>query len=53
MPLPTADKRASFRKLHEGACFVIPNPFDIGTAKGATRTSRTWFIQTEQTAPSA
>jgi 2-methylisocitrate lyase-like PEP mutase family enzyme len=33
MPLPTADKRANFRKLHEGGCFVIPNPFDIGTAK--------------------
>jgi 2-methylisocitrate lyase-like PEP mutase family enzyme len=33
MPLPTADKRASFRKLHEGGCFVIPNPFDVGTAK--------------------
>jgi 2-methylisocitrate lyase-like PEP mutase family enzyme len=33
MPLPTADKRASFRKLHEDGCFVIPNPFDAGTAK--------------------
>jgi 2-methylisocitrate lyase-like PEP mutase family enzyme len=33
MPLPTADKRADFRKLHEGGCFVIPNPFDVGTAK--------------------
>ena len=33
MPLPTADKRANFRKLHESGCFVIPNPFDIGTAK--------------------
>jgi Phosphoenolpyruvate phosphomutase len=33
MPLPTADKRASFCELHEGGCFVIPNPFDIGTAK--------------------
>jgi methylisocitrate lyase len=33
MPLPTADKRASFRKLHESGCFVIPNPFDVGTAK--------------------
>jgi 2-methylisocitrate lyase-like PEP mutase family enzyme len=33
MPLPTADKRANFRKLHEGGCFVIPNPFDVGTAK--------------------
>jgi methylisocitrate lyase len=33
MPLPIADKRAGFRKLHEGGCFVIPNPFDVGTAK--------------------
>src|SRR6516165_12764430 len=33
MPLPTADKRANFRKLHESGCFVIPNPFDVGTAK--------------------
>src|SRR5262245_25442178 len=33
MPLPTADKRAAFRKLHESGCFVIPNPFDVGTAK--------------------
>jgi 2-methylisocitrate lyase-like PEP mutase family enzyme len=33
MPLPTADKRVNFRELHEGGCFVIPNPFDVGTAK--------------------
>jgi methylisocitrate lyase len=33
MPLTTADKRAAFRKLHETGCFVIPNPFDVGTAK--------------------
>src|SRR5215475_11689329 len=31
--MPTADKRAAFRKLHESGCFVIPNPFDVGTAK--------------------
>jgi 2-methylisocitrate lyase-like PEP mutase family enzyme len=32
--MPTiADKRASFRKLHEAGCFVIPNPWDIGTAR--------------------
>ncbi|WP_257165175.1 oxaloacetate decarboxylase [Bradyrhizobium sp. SRS-191] len=29
----TADKRAAFRKLHESGCFVLPNPFDAGTAK--------------------
>src|SRR3974377_1829731 len=33
MPLPTADKRANFRKLHERGCFVIPNPFGVGTRK--------------------
>lgn len=27
-----ADKRATFRKLHESGCFVIPNPWDVGTA---------------------
>jgi methylisocitrate lyase len=29
----TADKRTSFRKLHETGCFVLPNPFDVGSAK--------------------
>ncbi|HVL72612.1 MAG TPA: isocitrate lyase/phosphoenolpyruvate mutase family protein, partial [Beijerinckiaceae bacterium] len=24
---------AAFRRLHEGGCFVIPNPWDIGTAR--------------------
>src|SRR5690242_7866510 len=33
MPLTTADKRVAFRKLHEKGCFIIPNPFDVGTAK--------------------
>jgi 2-methylisocitrate lyase-like PEP mutase family enzyme len=33
MPVTTQDKRAHFRKLHESGCFVLPNPFDIGTAK--------------------
>jgi 2-methylisocitrate lyase-like PEP mutase family enzyme len=28
-----AARRARFRKLHEGACFVIPNPWDVGTAR--------------------
>lgn len=27
------DKRATFRKLHEAGCFVIPNPWDIGSAR--------------------
>jgi 2-methylisocitrate lyase-like PEP mutase family enzyme len=33
MPVTTADKRASFRRLHESGCFVLPNPFDVGSAK--------------------
>ncbi|MHC2251758.1 2-methylisocitrate lyase-like PEP mutase family enzyme [Bradyrhizobium embrapense] len=33
MPLPTADKRAAFKKLHESGCFIIPNPFDVGSAR--------------------
>jgi len=28
----TADKRRTFRELHENGCFVIPNPWDVGTA---------------------
>jgi 2-methylisocitrate lyase-like PEP mutase family enzyme len=32
--MPTiADKRRTFRKLHETGCFVIPNPWDIGSAR--------------------
>ncbi len=26
-------RRAAFRKLHESGCFVIPNPWNIGTAR--------------------
>ena len=33
MPLTTADKRAAFKKLHESGCFIIPNPFDAGSAR--------------------
>jgi len=33
MPVSTADKRATFRKLHEQGCFPIPNPYDVGSAK--------------------
>ncbi|MEP6618744.1 MAG: isocitrate lyase/phosphoenolpyruvate mutase family protein [bacterium] len=28
-----AAKRSAFRTLHESGCFVIPNPWDIGSAK--------------------
>lgn len=27
------DKRRTFRRLHETGCFVIPNPWDIGSAR--------------------
>jgi 2-methylisocitrate lyase-like PEP mutase family enzyme len=27
------ERRDAFRALHESGCFVIPNPFDIGTAR--------------------
>ena len=33
MAVTTADKRAAFRRMHESGCFVIPNPFDVGSAK--------------------
>ena len=28
-----ADKRRSFHRLHEAGCFVIPNPWDVGSAR--------------------
>ncbi len=32
--MPTlADRRRAFRKLHESGCFVIPNPWDTGSAR--------------------
>src|ERR1700731_1054128 len=33
MPVTTSDKRATFRKMHASGCFVLPNPFDVGSAK--------------------
>jgi 2-methylisocitrate lyase-like PEP mutase family enzyme len=31
--MPTiSDKRRTFRTLHETGCFVIPNPWDVGSA---------------------
>ena len=29
----TADKRRAFHQLHEAGCFVIPNPWDVGSAR--------------------
>src|SRR3954451_19296511 len=32
--MPTmADRRKTFRDLHQSGCFAIPNPWDIGSAK--------------------
>jgi 2-methylisocitrate lyase-like PEP mutase family enzyme len=28
-----ADRRAAFRKLHDSGCFVLPNPWDAGSAR--------------------
>ena len=28
-----SDRRAAFRRLHESGCFVIPNPWDAGSAR--------------------
>jgi 2-methylisocitrate lyase-like PEP mutase family enzyme len=34
MPRPSvADKRRTFRQLHESGCWVIPNPWDVGSAR--------------------
>jgi 2-methylisocitrate lyase-like PEP mutase family enzyme len=34
MPRPSAaDKRRVFRDLHTSGCFVIPNPWDVGSAR--------------------
>src|ERR1044071_3788476 len=32
-PPSTADKRKAFRELHRSGCFVIPNPWSVGTAR--------------------
>ena len=32
MSVSVQDKRAAFRKLHEQGCFVLPNPWDVGSA---------------------
>ena len=33
MPVSTAEKRATFRKIHQSGCFPIPNPWDVGSAR--------------------
>jgi 2-methylisocitrate lyase-like PEP mutase family enzyme len=32
-PSEISRRRAAFRKLHQSGCFVIPNPWDVGTAR--------------------
>ncbi len=32
-----AARRAAFRQLHEAGCFVMPNPWDVGTARYLAR----------------
>ena len=33
-PRPSvADKRRTFRQLHQSGCFAIPNPWDVGSAR--------------------
>jgi 2-methylisocitrate lyase-like PEP mutase family enzyme len=33
MPRTIAEKRAAFRALHESGCFMLPNPWDVGSAR--------------------
>lgn len=33
MTITVAEKRAAFRSLHNQGCFVLPNPWDIGSAR--------------------
>ena len=35
MPTPQqiTERRRDFRRLHESGCFVIPNPWDVGSAR--------------------
>ena len=38
MTLPTAaSKRLAFRELHQSGCFVLPNPWDVGSATALAR----------------
>ena len=31
--MSTSDKRRTFRELHQSGCFVIPNPWNVGSAR--------------------
>jgi 2-methylisocitrate lyase-like PEP mutase family enzyme len=36
---PLSDRYEVFRRLHESGCFVIPNPWDVGSARNPSCTS--------------
>jgi len=31
--IPPGDRHATFRRLHKSGCFVLPNPWDLGSAR--------------------
>ena len=33
MPRTVAEKRAAFRAMHTSGCFMLPNPWDVGSAR--------------------
>src|SRR5882757_4127947 len=37
MPVDLKSKRADFRRLHEAGCFVLPNPWDVGSVRRLER----------------
>ncbi len=37
MPTDIATKRAAFRALHQEGCFILPNPWDVGSARRLER----------------
>src|ERR1700709_943316 len=37
MAIDVAAKRAAFRALHESGCFILPNPWDVGSVRRLER----------------
>jgi len=37
MPVDLKTKRANFRELHKAGCFVLPNPWDVGSVRRLER----------------
>jgi 2-methylisocitrate lyase-like PEP mutase family enzyme len=37
MPMDVTTKRVAFRRLHEAGCFVLPNPWDVGSVRRLER----------------